>query len=93
VLLFQVESHLLAYHLGRPVHTLVEWADLDAHLRGAGPHYVVTRSDCLDDIRAFRPGRVEVLAHSEDVSAVRPHRPLVLLQIRDDTWPKNPPRD
>src|SRR5262245_1847142 len=27
VLLFRVESHLLAYHLRRPLHTLVEWGE------------------------------------------------------------------
>ena len=29
ILLFRVESHLLVYHLGRPVHTLVEWGELN----------------------------------------------------------------
>src|SRR5262249_19103991 len=27
IVLFRVESHELAFHLGRPVHTLVEWGD------------------------------------------------------------------
>src|SRR5205085_1647575 len=51
ILLFRVESHLLAYHLGRPVHTLVEWADLDARLRTGGVHYVVTRAEFVDEVR------------------------------------------
>ena len=68
VLLFRVESHLLAYHLGRPVHTLVEWSDLDARLRSAGPHFVVTRAESLDELRRHVAGPVEVVARSENAN-------------------------
>src|SRR5205085_7009712 len=51
IILFRVESHLLAYQLGRPIHTLVEWAELNAELRNTGVHYVVTRAEFLDEIR------------------------------------------
>src|SRR5262249_17327700 len=29
ILQFRMESHLLSYHLGRPVHTFVEWGELN----------------------------------------------------------------
>ena len=41
ILLFRTESHLLAYHLGSPLHTLVEWGELKEALAANGPHVVV----------------------------------------------------
>ena len=81
VTLFRVEAHLLVYHLGRPVHTLVEWDDLNSRLSQPGSHFVVTRAEFLDECRRQIAWPVEVVARSEDVSRARPLRPLVLLQI------------
>lgn len=88
--LFRVESHLLVYHLGRPVHTLVEWTDLDARLRPPGPHFVVTRAEFLDEIRQHVGAPVEVVARSEDANRARAHRPLILLRIGTPACPINP---
>jgi len=93
VLLFRVESHLLAYHLGRPVHTLVEWTDLDAALRPPGPHFMVVRAEDLDQVRAHVAVPAEVLARGDDVNGAPSHRPLVLLRIGTHAWPTNPPTD
>jgi hypothetical protein len=93
ILLFQVESHELVFHLGRPVHTLVQWADLADRLRPPGDHYVVTRAEALDDVRAALARPIDVVAGSADGATVPPHRPLVLLRIRGDTCPKHPPTD
>ncbi|HVK12091.1 MAG TPA: phospholipid carrier-dependent glycosyltransferase [Gemmataceae bacterium] len=92
ILLFRVESHLLAFHLGRPVHTLVEWGELGARLAGPGPHFVVTRAEFLDEVRDHVPGPIEVLCHSADVTRAPPRRPLVLLRIDPgpNSWPKPP---
>jgi hypothetical protein len=92
IVLFRVESHLLAFHLGRPVHTLVEWDDLGAHLAGPGPHFVVTRAEFLDEVGEHVPGPVEVLCRSADVTRAPPRRPLVLLRIDPgpNSWPKPP---
>jgi 4-amino-4-deoxy-L-arabinose transferase-like glycosyltransferase len=89
ILFFRVEAHLLAYHLGRPVHTLVEWSDLDEWVRAAGPHYVVTRVEFLEEFRQRVAGPCEILARNDGPA----HRPLVLLRIGTDAWPTNPPRD
>jgi 4-amino-4-deoxy-L-arabinose transferase-like glycosyltransferase len=92
VILFRVESHLLAYHLGRPVHTLVEWGDLNARLRESGPHTVVTRAEFLDECRQNIAVPFEVVARNEDVSPAHPHRPLVVLRTVTEACP-TPPRD
>jgi 4-amino-4-deoxy-L-arabinose transferase-like glycosyltransferase len=93
VLLFRVESHLLAYHLDRPVHTLVEWADLRSRIGEPGPHLVVTRAEFLDEVRQVLAVPFDVLARSEDATGTRAHRPLVLLRFPAEPWPTNPPRD
>jgi hypothetical protein len=36
-----MESHLLSYHLGPPVRTLIEWGELNDRLAAPGPHVVV----------------------------------------------------
>ena len=93
IVLFRVESHLLAYHLGRPVHTLVEWADLVARRRTGEAIYVVTRAEFLDEVRQHVGDSCDLVARSEDANGARAHRPLILLRIDTRAWPTNPPRD
>jgi 4-amino-4-deoxy-L-arabinose transferase-like glycosyltransferase len=93
IVLFRVESHLLAYHLDRPIHTLVEWTDLDATLRAAGRHIVVVRAEDVDEVREHVAGPIEVVARGDDVNGARSHRPLVLLRTGTNPWPTNPPTD
>ncbi len=85
VLLFRVESHLLAYHLGRPIHTLVEWGELNQRLAEPGTHRFVTRAEfvpeCLENVRTRR---IEVDCRSEDFTAAHPLRPLVLMRTIDE---------
>jgi 4-amino-4-deoxy-L-arabinose transferase-like glycosyltransferase len=87
IVLFQVESHQLAFHLGRPVHTLVEWGDLDALLRESGPHYAVIPAGLLNEFP-----HAEVVARSEDLVSVPQQRPLILLRLSGTPCP-TPPRD
>lgn len=81
VLFFRAESHLLAYHLGRPVHTLVEWSDLGAQLQAGGRHFVVTRAEYADEVRRQVRVPCALVVRSEDVTRGSPHRPLVVLRI------------
>ena len=62
IVLFRVESHQLAFHLGRPIHTLVEWDDLAAVLREPRPHYVVIPAGLLNELRD-----AEVVVRSSDL--------------------------
>ena len=80
VCLFRVESHLLTFHLGKPVRTLVEWDDLKTRLQSSGGGYFVTQAglvgECKERLPAFD---LSISARSEDFSPVRPLRPLVLI--------------
>jgi 4-amino-4-deoxy-L-arabinose transferase-like glycosyltransferase len=83
VLLFRTESHLLAYHLGPPLHTLVEWGELKDILATPGPHVVVMPPEYVAEAaritgRTFVP--VAVLA---DFTTVKPPRPLVCLRAAE----------
>jgi len=81
VLLFRVESHLLAFHLGRPLHTLVEWGELNDRLAAPGPHEIVTQPIYADEVKAILPHhRLEVIAKLEDFTGDAPPRPLVYLR-------------
>jgi 4-amino-4-deoxy-L-arabinose transferase-like glycosyltransferase len=81
ILLFRVESHLLAYHLGRPIHTLVEWGELNDRLAVPGTHWFVTRAEFVDECYAhIRTRQVRAVARSEDFAPAKPQRPLVLMR-------------
>lgn len=79
VILFRTESHLLAYHLGPPLTTLVEWGDLRAALREPGPHTVVMPPECAADAERYTNRKFVPVADLASTLSVRPHRPLVCL--------------
>ena len=81
VLLFRTESHLLAFHLGRPVHTLVEWGELNDRLAEPGPHFVVTPPEFAAEAAAILPHHpLEVVAALGEHTRAAPPRPLVFLR-------------
>ncbi len=78
VILFRAESHLLAYHLGRPVRTLIEWADLQAALAVPGPHVVVMPPDQLAEGEHVLPRKLAPVARLADHTPAPPPRPLTV---------------
>src|SRR5207248_10956443 len=84
ILQFRMESHLLSYHLGRPVYTFVEWGELNELLAAPGPHFVVMPPEYVyaaGQIATSR--RLVVVARLEDYTAGKPPRPLVFLRTVD----------
>jgi 4-amino-4-deoxy-L-arabinose transferase-like glycosyltransferase len=84
ILQFRMESHLLSFHLGRPLHTLVEWGELNGRLAEPGPHFVVMPPEYVYPAGHIVTSRklVEV-ARLEDFTRARPPRPLVFLRTAD----------
>jgi 4-amino-4-deoxy-L-arabinose transferase-like glycosyltransferase len=83
ILQFRMESHLLSYHLGRPVHTFVEWGELNELLAAPGPHFVVMPPEYVyatDEIVTSR--KLVVVARLEDYTDGKPPRPLVFLRTQ-----------
>lgn len=82
---FRVESHLLAFHVGRPIHSLVEWHDLNDVLREPGEHFFLTREEFVPECQrhvTVRP--LEVVVSSREFTPEKPLRPLVLMRTRSD---------
>lgn len=76
ILLFRVESHALAFHLGRPINTLLEWENLDVWAGGETPVYVVmTPETAAEWPEHLRRGRLETVLRRDDHE-----KPLVLLR-------------
>jgi len=81
VLQFRMESHLLSYHLGQPVHTFVEWGELNDLLAVPGPHFVVMPPEYVYSAGVICTSRkLVVLARLEEYTTGKPARPLVFLR-------------
>jgi len=84
ILQFRMESHLLSYHLGMPVHTFVEWGELNELLAAPGPHFVVMPPEYV-----FATGEIVTrrklveIVRLEAYTAGKPLRPLVFLRTAD----------
>ena len=80
ILLFRVESHLLAFELGHPVLSLVEWHHLNQWLQSPGEHSFVLPLEFVEECQrnVWTRGIVEV-ARSESVCP-KLHRPIVLMR-------------
>ncbi len=83
ILLFRTESHLLAYHLGSPIHTLVEWGELKDALSARGPHVVVMAPEYVEDAERITGRKLVPVAVLADFTTVKPHRPLVCLRTAE----------
>jgi 4-amino-4-deoxy-L-arabinose transferase-like glycosyltransferase len=83
ILLFRTEAHLLAYHLGSPLHTLVEWGELKETLATPGPHVVVMPPEYAEEAVQITGRKFVPVAVLADLTTVKPHRPLVCLRTPD----------
>jgi 4-amino-4-deoxy-L-arabinose transferase-like glycosyltransferase len=83
VVFFRAESHRLAYHLGRPVTTILEWENLAIWAAKPFPVYVVMPEANAREWREHLPADAleEVLRTSDYIGAAR-ERPLVILRSR-----------
>ena len=81
VMLFRTEPHSLAFYLGRPLLTRVEWHDLNDWLAQPGPHFVVMPPDYVyPALQIVRSRRLVEVARLEDYTSGRAPRPLVFLR-------------
>ena len=45
----RVEAHALAFHVGRPINTILEWENIEIWAGRPGEHYFVMPPDCARD--------------------------------------------
>jgi hypothetical protein len=88
ILFFRAEAHALAFHVGPPIDTILEWENLDIWSSRPGTYYVVMPPENADEWqRHLKLGQLEeVLRSSELVSGGHAH-PLVLLRTRPGAGP------
>jgi 4-amino-4-deoxy-L-arabinose transferase-like glycosyltransferase len=81
IIFFRTESHALAFHVGRPVDSILEWENVDTWAGRAGTYYVVMPADLVDLWpEHVHAGSLKEIARNDPANG-RPHeQPLVLLQ-------------
>ncbi len=83
VIFFRVEEHSLAFHIGRPLDTLLEWENLDFWAGQPRPFYVVmdpnTARDWPDHLHR---GSLEVVTSNVELAGGKHDHPLILLRTR-----------
>jgi 4-amino-4-deoxy-L-arabinose transferase-like glycosyltransferase len=91
VLFFRTEAHDLAFHVGQPLDTILEWENLDIWASRPGVYYVVMPPDVAKEWpQHLEPGRlVEVLRNTTQAGGHHAH-PLVLLRTHPELQPSVP---
>jgi 4-amino-4-deoxy-L-arabinose transferase-like glycosyltransferase len=79
---FRAESHALAFHIGGPMDTFLEWENLDIWVGRPGVHYIVMPMDCAAEWREhLTSGQlVEVLRNTDLVPDIPPRQQMVLMR-------------
>jgi hypothetical protein len=86
VLFFRTEAHALAFHLGRPLEVLIEWADLQERMSHPGMQYLVMSPATIAQYRQeLGAMKVEEVMRNTDLSGGDHERPLVLLRTHPET--------
>lgn len=81
VVFFRVEAHALAFHLGAPVNTVMEWENLSAWLDKPEPHLIVTSPECAAECARRMPsGRLDHVMTNAAHDGRLHEQPLVLLR-------------
>jgi 4-amino-4-deoxy-L-arabinose transferase-like glycosyltransferase len=88
ILFFRAESHALAFHVGRPIDTILEWENLDVWAGRPEIYYVVMPPDVAREWQAnLKSGQLEEVLRNTDLTAGRHAHPLVLLRTRPGSRP------
>jgi len=88
ILFFRVEAHALAFHVGRPVNTFLEWENLDVWAGRPGVHYIVMSPEAAAEWpEHVYSGSLEEVCRNTDWSGGRHEKPLVLMRTRPKAKP------
>ncbi len=91
VIFFRVEEHALAFHIGRPLDTLLEWENLDFWASQPRPFYVVMDSECAREWPDhLHHGSLEPVTTNVDLARGKHDHPLILLRTQPfvKEWPR-----
>jgi 4-amino-4-deoxy-L-arabinose transferase-like glycosyltransferase len=84
VIFFRAEDHALAFHVGSPIDTVLEWENLNVWAGLPGCHYIVMPLECAREWAThINLGKLEPVLNCQDLPGAAEHeRPLVLLRTR-----------
>jgi 4-amino-4-deoxy-L-arabinose transferase-like glycosyltransferase len=83
ILFFRAESHPLAFHVGPPIDTILEWENLDVWAGYPQSYYVVMPpEDAREWRRHLKSGQLEEVLRNTDLTGGQHTHPLVLLRTR-----------
>jgi 4-amino-4-deoxy-L-arabinose transferase-like glycosyltransferase len=83
VIFFRVEEHSLAFHVGRPLDTLLEWENLDFWAGQPRPFYIVMAPETVREWPAnLHHGSLEVVTSNVELAGGKHDHPLILLRTR-----------
>jgi len=81
VIFFRAESHVLHFHVGHPLDTILEWENLAIWAKEPFPVYFVMPEDCARDWPKYLPSNtLEVVLRTSDYPSLGRDRPLVVLR-------------
>jgi len=84
ILQFRMESHLLSFHLGPPLRTLVEWEELNEFLSAPGQHFVVMPPEYVHATgQIITKRKLVVIGRLDEWIQGKPDRSLVFLRTED----------
>jgi hypothetical protein len=88
VIFFRAEAHALAFHVGRPIGTLLEWENLDYWAARPEEYYVIMPPDeAAEWPRHLKFGQLQEVLRSTDLPGGDRERPLVLMRTRPGAGP------
>jgi len=88
ILFFRTEVHALAFHVGRPIDTLLEWENLDVWTARPETYYVVMPATYAQEWRQrLKRGQLEEILRSSIRAGAYHDDPLVLLRTRPGAGP------
>jgi 4-amino-4-deoxy-L-arabinose transferase-like glycosyltransferase len=83
IVFFRTEAHNLAFHLGRPLTSLLEWENLDWWVGRPESVFVIMPPECVAEWRQhLTRGQLEIVLCSTDFGGASGERPLVLVRTR-----------
>jgi 4-amino-4-deoxy-L-arabinose transferase-like glycosyltransferase len=81
IIFFRVEAHALAFRLGAPIDTILEWENLDIWSSNPGTHYVVMSPECVAEWpEHVKSGRLIEVVRNTDLAGGTHEHPLVLMR-------------
>jgi 4-amino-4-deoxy-L-arabinose transferase-like glycosyltransferase len=88
IIFFRTEAHALAFHVGRPIDTILEWENLDYWCARPETYYVVMPPENAQEWPEYlHLGQLEEVLRSSDLAGGRHAHPFVLLRTRPGAGP------